>query len=89
MTNEKIVVFFFGGTSRIDGEPCTYMIAEYTSPSGEKVELYAEYEAPPGLKEDEVSDFDWEACPVLKKEIIRQAAETGIAADDLEFFRFY
>lgn len=80
---EKVRVIFSGGPTNIDDEPGDYMIARCVNASGEVVKLYAEYKAPLDLAEEAVPDFERKAYTELKKEIIRQAADNGIAADDL------
>ena len=86
---EKIKIDFAGGECRLNpSKGCDYMLGYAEDPDGETIELYAEYEAPDDLTDDEVDDFDHEAYPELKKEIIEQAAENGIPAEALDFFTF-
>lgn len=93
---KKTKVLFEGGTTRISNKGCNYMIANAVNADGDEVELYAEYEAPEDLTEDDVYDavrfyllheFDRVSYPVLKDEIIRQAEENGVDVDSLEFFQ--
>lgn len=84
---EKTTVLFEGGTTRIGDKACNYMLAHAVNADGDEVELYAEYEAPENMTEDDVYDFDRVSYPVLKDEIIRQAEENGVDVDSLEFFQ--
>lgn len=86
---EKIDIDFQGGECRLDpSKGCDYMLGVAKDPDGTTIELYAEYEAPDDLTEDEVDAFDHEAYPELKEEIIEQAAKNGIPAEALDFFIF-
>lgn len=73
----SIKVNYRGGESRLQaGVAVDYMLA-VTEVDGEQVELYAEAEAIDG---DEDANFDG-----LKAEILRQAIEAGVDADQLRF----
>lgn len=86
---EKIKIDFAGGECRLNpSKGCDYMLGCAEDPDGETIELYAEYEAPDDLTEDDVDDFDHEAYPALKEEIIEQATENGIPEEALDFFVF-
>ncbi len=78
-------VIFEGGQARDGISGCNYMLANCKDADGDNVELYAEYLAPAGLREDEVDAFDRESYPVLKEEILQQAKENGIDTNSLLF----
>lgn len=84
---KKTAVLFEGGTTRIGDKGCNYMLANAVNADGDEVELYAEYEAPENMTEDDVYDFDRVSYPALKDEIIRQAEENGVDVDSLEFYQ--
>lgn len=91
----KINVEFNGGESRQNpGVACNYMIAK-TEVDGEEIELYAEILIDDFCNEHgidfEDEDFDPEEIdedvyPVLRKEIVEQAAKYGITEDALKFW---
>lgn len=84
----KYRVEFSGGELRDNSYGC-YMICEVQDKDGDGVELYAEYPSPDEWDEDtpqcEVSAFEDEAFETLKTELLQQAKEVGISADQLEF----
>ena len=87
---KKYAVQFLGGEMR-DGEHSgNYMIAHVKDPDwgDDVIELYAEYSAPemnPDSVQGDLDSFDEQSYPVLKREIIRQAAAVGVSADELNF----
>lgn len=86
---EKIKIDFQGGECRLDPtKGCDYMLGVAKDPDGTTIELYAEYEAPDDLTEDEVDDFDHEAYPELKDEIIEQAAKMASRLKHWTSFHF-
>lgn len=83
MENQKIRIGFYGGESAYEaGKSCNYLIAleKPTDAEGDPVELYAEIILP---DEDTPDDYGYEA---LKAEIIEQAKEHGIPAENLVFW---
>lgn len=70
----KYEVSFLGGESRNSSEAVNYMIADVDG-----VELYSEIVLP----DDEDEDYGYDE---LKGEILQQAQDAGIAADDLKFW---
>lgn len=85
---KKYTVQFLGGEMR-DGEHSgNYMIVQVKDLDGDAIELYAEYPAPElgsDSVQDDLDSFDEQSYPVLKREIIRQAAAVGVSADELNF----
>lgn len=90
----KFVVGFWGGESRQNpGVACDYLLTKIEV-DGEEVELYAEILIDDFCKEHGIpfgDDFDMGEAdaaiyPVLRKEIVDQAAKYGISEDELDFY---
>lgn len=91
---KRFVVGFWGGESRQNpGVACDYMLAKIEV-DGEEVELYSEILIDDFCKEHDIpfgDDFDMGEAdaaiyPVLRKEIVEQAAKCGIPESELEFY---
>ena len=86
---EKITVIFEGGIANDGMHACNYMLArtEDADADGDPMlfELYSEVLVPENLRDDEVDAFDAATYPILKKDIINQAIDAGIDANQLVF----
>lgn len=92
---KKIDVIFEGSDSRQNpGVACDYMLAK-TEVDGEEIELYAEILIDDFCKEHDLpfegDEFDMDEVddviyPVLREEIVKQAAKYGIREDELNFW---
>ena len=67
------------------GKGCDYMVCAARDEDGRPVELYAEMLEPDGLAVDDMSAWDCSIFNDLKADIIRQAKDCGIAAEQLVF----
>lgn len=86
MNNKKCKVEYYGGESRQQPEKaCDYMICAAWDEDGDPVELYAEIICPDDVTEDNVDAWSDSVYDDLKAEIIRQAKDYGITADQLIF----
>ena len=87
MTNmKKYIVGYYNGESRQQpGKGCDYMICAARDEDGEPVELYAEMLEPDGLAVGDMAAWDYAIFNDLKADIIRQAKDCGIAAEQLAF----
>lgn len=91
----KFDVEFMGGESRVKPlQACTYMLAN-CEVDGEPVELYSEIVVKDWCDERNIDfeseefdpeDFDDDIYPVLRDEIVKQAAKHGISEDELKFY---
>lgn len=91
----KFDVDFMGGESRVKPlQACTYMLAN-CEVDGEPVELYSEIVVKDWCEERNIDfesedfdpeDFDDEIYPVLREDIVKQAAKYGITEDELNFY---
>ena len=82
---EKITVIFEGGIANDGVHACDYMLARTEDADADPIELYSEVSLPENLRDDEVDAFDAAAYPILKKDIINQAIDAGIDANQLVF----
>lgn len=87
---EKITVIFEGGIANDGVHACNYMLARIEDADGDpgdsfQFELYSEVLMPENLRDDEVDAFDAATYPILKKDIINQAIDAGIDANQLVF----
>lgn len=83
---KKYRVEFSGGESRQQPEKgCDYMICAAWDKDGDPVELYAEIVSPEGLTIEDADAWSDSVYDDLKAEIIRQAKDYGITAEQLEF----
>ena len=79
-------VTFFNGESRLQpGKGCVYMLCFVEDEDGEPVELYTEALEPDGSAVDDMAAWDYAVFNDLKADIIRQAKNCGIAAEQLVF----
>ena len=91
----KINVEFKSGESRFNPlQACTYMLAS-CEVDGEPVELYSEIVVKDWCDEHDIDfedesfdpeDIDEDVYPVLRKEIVEQAAKYGIPESELHFW---
>lgn len=91
----KINVEFKSGESRVEPlQACTYMLASFEV-DGEPVELYSEIVVKDWCAEHDIDfedenfdpeDIDDDVYPVLRKEIVKQAAKYGISESELHFW---
>lgn len=91
----NINVEFKSGESRINPlQACTYMLASCEA-DGEQVELYSEIVVKDWCDEHGIDfedesfdpeDIDEDVYPVLRKEIVKQAAKHGISESELKFW---
>ena len=82
---EKITVIFEGGIANDGVHACNYMFARTEDADGDPIELYSEVSLPENLRDDEVDAFDAATYPILKEDIINQAIDAGIDANQLVF----
>lgn len=84
---EKITVIFEGGIANDGVHACNYMLARTEVADGDPMlfELYSEVLMPENLRDDEVDAFDAATYPILKEDIINQAIDAGIDANQLVF----
>lgn len=82
---EKITVIFEGGIANDGVHACNYMLARTEDADGDPIELYSEVSMPENLRDDEVDAFDAATYPILKEDIINQAIDAGIDANQLVF----
>ena len=82
---EKITVIFEGGIANDGVHACNYMLARTEDADGDPIELYSEVSLPENLRDDEVDAFDAATYPILKEDIINQAIDAGIDANQLVF----
>ena len=83
---KKHTVGYYGGESlQYPGKSCDYMICHVDDEDGELVDLYAEVICPDDVTEDSIDAWSDSVYDDLKAEIIRQAKDYGIAAEQLEF----
>ena len=82
---EKITVIFEGGIANDGVHACNYMLARTEDADGDPIELYSEVLMPENLRDDEVDAFDAATYPILKEDIINQAIDAGIDANQLVF----
>lgn len=84
---EKITVIFEGGIANDGVHACNYMLARTEDADGDPMlfELYSEVLMPENLRDDEVDAFDAATYPILKEDIINQAIDAGIDANQLVF----
>lgn len=87
---EKITVIFEGGIANDGVHACNYMLARTEDADGDSIDLcsidlYSEVLMPENLRDDEVDAFDAATYPILKEDIINQAIDAGIDANQLVF----
>lgn len=82
---EKITVIFEGGIANDGVHACNYMLARTEDADGDPFYLYSEVLMPENLRDDEVDAFDAATYPILKEDIINQAIDAGIDANQLVF----
>ena len=79
------VKFFSGESRQQPGKGCDYMLCWVEDEDGRPVELYAEVLEPDSSAVDDMAAWDCMIFTGLKAEIIRQAKDCGIVAEELEF----
>ena len=85
-TPDTYTVDYFGGESRKQpGKSCDYLLCYVDDEDGKLVELYAEALCPDDVTEETIDDWSDGVYDDLKAEIIEQAKEYGIVAEQLEF----
>ena len=85
-TLKKYRVGYHNGESRQQpGKACDYMTCWVKDEDGGSIELYAEMLEPDGLVVDDMAAWDYAIFNDLKADIIRQAKDCGIAAEQLAF----
>ena len=87
---EKFTVIFEGGIANDGVHACNYMLARTEDADGDSIDLYSidlysEVLMPENLRDDEVDAFDAATYPILKEDIINQAIDAGIDANQLVF----
>ena len=83
---KKYSIGYHNGESRQHpGKACDYMLCFVEDEAGAPVELYAEALEPDGSAVDDMAAWDYAVFNDLKADIIRQAKDCGIAAEQLVF----
>ena len=83
---EKYRVGYYNGASRQQpGKACDYMLCWVKDEDSNPIELYAEALEPDSSTVDDMAAWDYVIFNDLKADIIRQAKDCGIAAEQLAF----